>query len=166
VDLVLLDLRLLLAAIDTVHPEGPFFSASSPGSAPPRSPPVQPSAARSSAEATPPPATWQTPPHPADRAGGPSGGTAAAGVAPADAAPHGRKGPEHGLMRLVLTLVNLLHEVLERQAIRRMGNNTLTPRQIEDVGTALYAQAVEIARLRAQFGLSDADLTLRLSTTG
>ena len=67
------------------------------------------------------------------------------------------------MVKLVLTLVNLLHEVLERQAVRRMGNGTLTPAEIERIGTALYAQTLEIARLREQFGLSEADLTLRLS---
>ncbi len=80
--------------------------------------------------------------------------------------PAGHQRPQHGLMKLALTLVNLLHEVLERQAVRRMGNGTLTPVQIEDVGLALYAQAMEIARLRKQFGLSETDLQLRLSTGG
>ena len=69
-------------------------------------------------------------------------------------------------MKLALTLVNLLHEVLERQAVRRMGSGTLTPVQIEDVGMALYMQAMEIARLRKQFGLSETDLQLRFSTGG
>jgi hypothetical protein len=55
---------------------------------------------------------------------------------------------------------------LERQAVRRMGNGTLTPSEIENIGTALYAQTMEIARLRQQFGLSETDLTLRLSATG
>jgi hypothetical protein len=47
-----------------------------------------------------------------------------------------------------------------------MANGTLTPTQINDVGSALYAQAMEIARLRTQFGLSETDLRLNLSTTG
>ena len=69
-------------------------------------------------------------------------------------------------MKLALPLINLLHEVLERQAVRRMSNGTLTPAQINDVESALYAQAMEIARLRKQFGLSETDLRLSLSATG
>jgi hypothetical protein len=154
VDLVMLDLRLLLAAVDTVCPDGPFFSAPADPWGPASPPAVPPRSAR-------PPAA------PADSGAAP--GRAAflpAGATVAESAPSGRKGPEHGLMKLALTLVNLLHEVLERQAVRRMGNGTLTPAQIEAVGLALYAQAVEIARLRQQFGLSEADLTLRLSASG
>jgi hypothetical protein len=83
-----------------------------------------------------------------------------------DDEPAGHQRPQHGLMKLALTLVNLLHEVLERQAVRRMGSGTLTPVQIEDVGMALYMQAMEIARLRKQFGLSETDLQLRFSTGG
>jgi Gas vesicle protein K len=65
-------------------------------------------------------------------------------------------------VRLVLTLVKLLHEVLERQAVRRMGAGRLTDVQIEDIGTALFAQAEEILRLQRQFGFSDKDLSLDL----
>jgi hypothetical protein len=161
VELVLLDLRLLLAAIDTVRPEGSFFSAF-------------PAAAQS-----PYPAPRQEAVRPIDLSAAPATRGAAGDATsvsnrisqppPAtslDAQPSDREGPRNGLVRLVLTLVNLLHEVLERQAVRRMGNGTLTPAQIDDVGTALYAQAMEIARLRRQFGLSETDLTLRLSATG
>jgi hypothetical protein len=62
--------------------------------------------------------------------------------------------PAQGLVRLVLTLVKLLHEVLERQAVRDA--------QIEDIGTALFAQAEELLRLQLQFGFSDKDLSLDL----
>ena len=167
VELVLLDLRLLLAAIDTVHPEGSFFSAPAASSVPSR-PPAAPAPSYRAEERPYRPAALS----PATRASPIDGSAGAnrisqppAGNAP-DEEPPGRKGPQQGLVRLVLTLVNLLHEVLERQAVRRMGNGTLTPAEVEDVGTALYAQAMEIARLRHQFGLSEADLTLRLSAPG
>jgi hypothetical protein len=62
----------------------------------------------------------------------------------------------------VLTLVKLLHEVLERQAVRRMSGGQLTPAQIESVGTALLAQTLEIERLRRYFGFAERDLTLNL----
>lgn len=70
--------------------------------------------------------------------------------------------PVAGLVRLVLTLVKLLHDVLERQAVRRMDGGHLTATQIDDVGAALLAQAVEIERLRAQFGFPDRELALKL----
>jgi hypothetical protein len=167
VDLVRLDLRLLLAAVDIVGHDEPFFSScSAPPPLPPPPPPV----------ITPSPPQRLTGPFNRSAEGTPvSGGDTAiaasgsdslsqiqAAVSPGDALA-GRKGPEQGLVKLVLTLVNLLHEVLERQAVRRMGNGTLTPAEIERIGTALYAQTLEIARLREQFGLSEADLTLRLS---
>ncbi|VTZ25569.1 Gas vesicle protein K (fragment) [Methylocella tundrae] len=63
----------------------------------------------------------------------------------------------------MLTLVKLLHDVLERQAVRRMEAGRLTDMQVEDVGAALFAQAEEIERLKRQFGFSDKDLSLDLS---
>jgi DNA-directed RNA polymerase specialized sigma24 family protein len=59
-------------------------------------------------------------------------------------------------------LVKLLHEVLERQAVRRMEGGRLTDAQVEDIGTALFAQAEEILRLQQLFGFSDKDLSLDL----
>nr|WP_244606048.1 gas vesicle protein K [Methylocella tundrae] len=83
-------------------------------------------------------------------------------------APTGAPGPSgsstaQGLVRLVLTLVKLLHDVLERQAVRRMEAGRLTDMQVENVGAALFAQAEEIERLKRQFGFSDKDLSLDLS---
>jgi hypothetical protein len=167
VDLVMLELRLLLGAIDTVCPAGSFFAGSAGNQTPVPPPtgtpaPIQRSpssdlyAALSSATSTDPTegadsANFRSPP--------------VEGRAPSDE-PVNQPRPQHGLMKLALTLINLLHEVLERQAVRRMANGTLTPTQINDVGSALYAQAMEIARLRTQFGLSETDLRLSLSTTG
>ena len=70
--------------------------------------------------------------------------------------------PADGLIRLVLTLVKLLHDVLERQAVRRMSGGQLTPTEIESVGTALLAQTLEIERLRRHFGVAERDLALQL----
>jgi hypothetical protein len=160
VELIMLDLRLLLAAVDVVNPDGSFFGSAS-AFIPPE--PPAPPAARSGRSASP------LPPDPAAaaRETGAAGITSALDFTAAlTEEPADRKGPQQGLMKLVLTLVNLLHELLERQAVRRMGNGTLTPEEIENIGTALYAQTMEIARLRQQFGLSDSDLSLNLSATG
>ncbi len=73
---------------------------------------------------------------------------------------------KNGLGQLVLTLVKLLHELLEKQAIRRMEGNSLSDEEIERLGTALMRQAEEIERLRVEFGLTEEDLNLDLGPLG
>ena len=73
---------------------------------------------------------------------------------------------KNGLGQLVLTLVKLLHELLEKQAIRRMEGNTLSDEELERLGTALMRQAEEIERLRVEFGLTEEDLNLNLGPLG
>jgi hypothetical protein len=72
----------------------------------------------------------------------------------------------NGLGRLVLTLVRLIHELLEKQAIRRMDAGSLTEDQIEQVGLTLMRQAEEIDRIRKEFGLEKGDLNLDLGPLG
>jgi hypothetical protein len=69
---------------------------------------------------------------------------------------------KNGLAQLVLALVNLIHELLEKQAIRRMEADTLSPEQLERLGTVLMRQAREIDRLREEFNLDPDDLELDL----
>jgi hypothetical protein len=71
-----------------------------------------------------------------------------------------------GLGQLVLTLVRLLHELLERQAIRRIDSGSLSDDQIERLGVTLMKQAREIERLRREFGLEEEDLNLDLGPLG
>ena len=73
---------------------------------------------------------------------------------------------KNGLGQLVLTVVKLLHELLERQAIRRIDAGSLNDDQIEDLGTTLMKQAQEIERLRREFGLEEDDLNLDLGPLG
>jgi hypothetical protein len=73
---------------------------------------------------------------------------------------------KNGLGQLVLTVVKLLHELLERQAIRRMETGTLTDLEIERLGVTLMMQAQEIERLRTEFGLEEEDLNLDLGPLG
>lgn len=73
---------------------------------------------------------------------------------------------KQGLGQLVLTVVKLLHELLERQAIRRIDSGSLTEAQIERLGLTLLRQAEEIERLRKEFGLDDEDLNLDLGPLG
>ena len=73
---------------------------------------------------------------------------------------------KNGLGQLVLTLIKLLHEVLERQALRRIDAGSLTEQQIEKLGLTLMSQAEEIDRLRREFGLEEQDLNLDLGPLG
>lgn len=70
--------------------------------------------------------------------------------------------PEQGLAQLVLSLVKLLHELLEKQAIRRMDAGRLDEDEIERLGTTLMRQAEAIEKLRMQFNLKPEDLDLLL----
>ena len=73
---------------------------------------------------------------------------------------------QRGLGQLVLTLVKLLHVLLERQAIRRMDGGDLTDEEIEALGVTLMRQAEEIDRLRGVMGLAEEDLNLDLGPLG
>jgi Gas vesicle protein K len=73
---------------------------------------------------------------------------------------------KNGLGQLVLTLVKLLHELLERQALRRIEGGTLAPDEIERIGVTLMRQTAEIKRLQREFGLTDEDLNLDLGPLG
>ncbi|MFH2218400.1 MAG: gas vesicle protein K [Pseudomonadota bacterium] len=73
---------------------------------------------------------------------------------------------KNGLGQLVLTLVKLLHELLERQAIRRIDAGSLSDAEIEDVGVTLMRQSEELERLRKEFGLAEEDLNLDLGPLG
>lgn len=77
--------------------------------------------------------------------------------------------PEHvgkGLAQLVLTVVKLLHEVLEKQSLRRVDDGGLTDEQIEELGLTLMNQAEAIETLRRRFGLDEEDLELDLGSVG
>jgi hypothetical protein len=73
---------------------------------------------------------------------------------------------KNGLGALVLTVVKLLHELLERQALRRIDAGSLTEEQIEKLGLTLMRQAEEIDRMRREFGLEEEDLNLDLGPLG
>lgn len=71
-----------------------------------------------------------------------------------------------GLAHLVLTVVKLLHELLERQAIRRMEGGSLTDEEVDRLGRTLMAQAEEIRAMAERFGLDEKDLNLDLGPLG
>ena len=68
--------------------------------------------------------------------------------------------------KLVLTLVEFIRQLLERQAIRRLDAGTLTEEQTESVGLALMRLEEAIREISGQFGLMPEDLNLDLGPVG
>jgi Gas vesicle protein K len=73
---------------------------------------------------------------------------------------------ERGLVSLVLTLVELLRQLMERQAIRRVDEGELSDEQIERVGTTLMLLEEKMAELRDHFDLTPEDLNIDLGPLG
>ncbi len=71
-----------------------------------------------------------------------------------------------GLAQLVLTVVKLLHELLEKQALRRIDGGDLTDAEIERLGLTLMQQSEVLTRIAGEFGLEDEDLNLDLGPLG
>ncbi|HEY6962007.1 MAG TPA: gas vesicle protein K [Gaiellaceae bacterium] len=73
---------------------------------------------------------------------------------------------EQGLAQLVLTLIELLRQLMERQALRRLEQGTLDDEQVERLGLTFMRLAERMDELKAEFGLEDADLNLNLGPLG
>jgi CRISPR/Cas system-associated endonuclease Cas1 len=73
---------------------------------------------------------------------------------------------EKGLVQLVLSLVELIRQPMERQAIRRIDAGGLTEEQIERLGTTLMLLDQRMTELRELFDLSQEDLSLDLGPLG
>lgn len=73
---------------------------------------------------------------------------------------------EQGLAKLVLTLIEFIRRLLEKQAIRRMEGGDLSPEQVEELGLALMKLEAKMQELKAQFGLADEELNLDLGPVG
>ena len=69
---------------------------------------------------------------------------------------------ENGLAKLVLSIVELVRRLLEKQALRRMDAGNLTDEEIERLGNALMKLEEKMAELKAAFGLSDEQLNMKL----
>jgi hypothetical protein len=77
-----------------------------------------------------------------------------------------RDSVEKGLASLVLTIIELLRQLMERQALRRVDQGDLTDEQVDRIGTTLMALEEQMDRLREHFGLSPEDLNLDLGPLG
>ena len=73
---------------------------------------------------------------------------------------------EKDLSALVLALVELLRQLMERQALRRVEEGSLTDEQVEKIGLTLMALEERMAELREHFGLTMEDLNLDLGPLG
>lgn len=73
---------------------------------------------------------------------------------------------ERDLFRLVLTLVELIRQLMERQALRRVEQGDLDDDQVEALGMALMHLEEAMAELRGRYGLSVADLNIDLGPLG
>jgi hypothetical protein len=73
---------------------------------------------------------------------------------------------ERGLAQLVLTLVELLRQLMERQALRRMDDGTLTDDEIDRLGETFMKLEQRMEELKREFGLDARDLNLSLGPLG
>ena len=73
---------------------------------------------------------------------------------------------EKGLAQLVLTVIELLRQLMERQAIRRIEGGTLNEEEVERLGRTFLGLAERMEELKEVFGLSDEDLNLNLGPLG
>jgi hypothetical protein len=73
---------------------------------------------------------------------------------------------ERGLAKLVLTLIELLRQLMERQAIRRMEGGTLTDDEVERLGQTFMKLEQRMGELKRAFGLENEDLNLNLGPLG
>ncbi len=73
---------------------------------------------------------------------------------------------ERGLAQLVLTLIELLRQLMERQALRRIDAGSLSDEEVERLGRTFLALAERMEELKEIFGLQDEDLNLDLGPLG
>jgi hypothetical protein len=76
------------------------------------------------------------------------------------------EGAEEGLAELVLTVIELLRQLVERQALRRVDGGNLTEEEIEKLGVALMNLDIKMEELKEVFNLTDEDLNIDLGPLG
>jgi len=73
---------------------------------------------------------------------------------------------EQGLAKLVLTLIELIRRLMEKQALHRVDRGTLTDEEMERVGLTLMKLEQKIQELKVVFGLENEELNLDLGPLG
>jgi hypothetical protein len=77
-----------------------------------------------------------------------------------------REDVARGVAQLVMTLIELIRQLMERQALRRIEAGDLSDERIERLGQALMALEQRMEELREDFGLEEEDLNLDLGPLG
>ncbi len=163
VDLVYVGLNLLITSVETMQQQGLVAGRSEPW------PERQPAGTgRMPGTAAPRRLPDMRPPPSAAMATGHLAPEQAAALA--SLAEHATAGseqrPEQGLARLALALVELLRQLMERQAVRRMEGGSLAEADVERMGLALRELEQTMTAMREAFGLSAEDLNLDLGPLG
>jgi Gas vesicle protein K/Gas vesicle protein len=166
VDLIYLGLQLVVTSIESGRELAPVNAAPRLGPDSPGAPRLTPREEMPASLATKGPPTAALPLPGAGWTGSPPFGDLGEKTEPIAGANAGPNREKNGLGQLVLTLMKVLHELLKRQALRRIQGGALTPAQIERLGVTLMHQAREIERLRKDFGLPEEDLNLDLGPLG
>ncbi|GAB4120083.1 MAG: hypothetical protein OHK0050_28250 [Roseiflexaceae bacterium] len=148
VDLVYAGVRLLLCSADTAQAAGVATPLPSSLPLPPPTSPSPPSMLSSTTRISAQPTTEPTNTRPVQITN------------PATAE------IDRGLAQLVLTIVELLRQTLERQSLRRMEAGSLDDQQIERLGQALMQLETRMDDLKKLFGLNESDLNLDLGPLG
>ena len=73
---------------------------------------------------------------------------------------------QRSVVKLVLSLIEFIRKLMERQAVRRLEEKTLSPQEIENVGIALMKLEQTVQQLAKRFKLDPADLNLDLGPIG
>ena len=74
-----------------------------------------------------------------------------------------KENAEKGLIQLVLAIINLVKELMEKQAIHRIEAGSLTENQVNDIGETLLKLDEKISELRNDYGISEEDLEIDLN---
>jgi hypothetical protein len=73
---------------------------------------------------------------------------------------------QRSVVKLVLSLIEFIRKLMERQAIRRLDDKTLTPEEIERVGVALMKLEQTVYQIAGRFKIDPKDLNLDLGPLG
>ncbi|MEH6905360.1 gas vesicle protein K [Neobacillus drentensis] len=73
---------------------------------------------------------------------------------------------EQGLAKLVLTIIELLRQLMERQAMRRVESDSLSDEQLDELGLTLMRLEEKMEELKIIFGLETEDLNIELGPLG
>jgi hypothetical protein len=161
IDLVYVGLNLLVSSVETMRQRGDWSADGAPALPPAPDTPAPSAAGGMPAGLTADPRTGPAPELSLSEPDAPANQLRTVdgpGIDNGDAS--------RSLARLVLALVELLRQLVERQALRRVEGDGLTEEQVERMGRGLMELAEKMAELRTVFGLEEEDLSIDLGPLG